>query len=337
MTDLDVTGIGNACLDIVDQVDEAFLARFGMRKSHCIYIDRKTLCQIKESLPNHTLIPGGSVANTIHCLSLLNLNTSFQGIVSDDAEGTQFKKDLKDNNIKDLVSVSHSKDFGTTQVCCLVTLDGDRSFASYDGAARILAKEHLCMETVAKSKITYFDGYTLYSPTAEAAFIAAAETARAAGRLTAFNLADLSIVQTFPREVKTLADLSDILICNLAEIRALYGFETLEDCAAHLPTQKFAGAVTNGAHGSMIFKDGEVVYLPPTPAETKRTVIDTCGAGDHFAAGILYGLIKNLPLRVSANLAHLCALDCIGHFGAKPISSLHHLVAEAENMVNHES
>jgi sugar/nucleoside kinase (ribokinase family) len=326
----DVTGIGNACLDIVDTVTQEFLDRFKMKKSHCIYIDRAMLNDIKTSLPHHQLISGGSVANTIHCLKALNLNVSFQGIIAHDNEGATFKSDLIQNNIKDFLAYTTEDGLGTTQVCCLITPDGDRSFASYDGAARTLAREHLRMDVIAQSSITYFDGYTMYSPTAEDAFMAAVETAQSSGKRAAFNPADLSIINSFPNATKKLANISDILLCNLTEARALFGYETLEECAVNLPRQKQAGAITNGSQGALAFMNGEILYLPPS--NHTKTPMDTNGAGDHFAAGILYGILKHSSLETMSRLAHLCALDCISHMGARPLGSLTHLIDTAESM-----
>lgn len=324
----DVTGIGNANIDIIDQVDLAFLSRFDMKKSHCVYIDRARLGEIKSALPNHSLMPGGAVANTIHCLKALGLNVSFQGIVADDSEGHVFKTDLATNGIGDFVHVNPHSDMGTTQIFCLITPDSDRSFASYDGIARTLEFKHLNLACIEQSSITYFDGYTLYSPHACEAFTKASETAHQQNKKVAFNPADLSIIQTFPEQTKTLCDVSDILLCNLIEARALYGFEDLDECAQKLPDIKYAGAVTNGANGAIVFKDGQYLRLPPSQYETKP--VDTNGAGDHFAAGILYGLLRGLSLDHMAHLAHACALDCITHMGARPLTSLEHLVDKSK-------
>ena len=330
MTTFHVTGIGNANIDIVDQIDQHFLGRFGMKKSHCVYIDRPRLAEMKAALPHHKLISGGAVANTIHCLRALGLDVSFQGIVVDDAEGRLFKKDLSENNIGDFVHVVDDHEIGTTQIFCLITEDGDRSFASYDGIARSLEFKHLNINAIQDSSITYFDGYTLYSPHAHDAFEKASHIAHDHGNLIAFNPADLSIIQTFPDPIKSLCGMSDILLCNLVEATAIYGFKTLDECAAHLPHIKYAGAVTNGSHGAMIFRDGDHILIPTTLNNCKP--LDTNGAGDHFAAGILYGLLNNLSLSHMANLAHLCSVDCIGHTGARPLTSLSHLIDESRKI-----
>ena len=89
-------------------------------------------------------------------------------------------------------------------------------------------------------------------------------------------------------------------------------------------------AITNGSQGALVFMDGEILYLPPS--NQAKTPMDTNGAGDHFAAGILYGILRHSSLETMSNLAHLCALDCISHMGARPLGSLTHLIDTAESM-----
>jgi sugar/nucleoside kinase (ribokinase family) len=119
-------------------------------------------------------------------------------------------------------------------------------------------------------------------------------------------------------------------MCNLTEANAIYGFKTLDECAVHLPSMKYAGAVTNGEHGAMVFHNGKNILIPTSLHKPKP--LDTNGAGDHFAAGVLYGLLNNLSLHHMAHLAHLCALDCIDHSGARPLTSLTHLIDESRKI-----
>jgi sugar/nucleoside kinase (ribokinase family) len=47
-------------------------------------------------------------------------------------------------------------------------------------------------------------------------------------------------------------------------------------------------------------------------------VVDTTGAGDLYAAGLLYGLARDLPLPACGRLGSLAAAEVLGHFGARP-------------------
>jgi len=58
-------------------------------------------------------------------------------------------------------------------------------------------------------------------------------------------------------------------------------------------------------------------------------VVDTTGAGDLFASGMLYGLTHGMDPVESARLGGICAAEVISHTGARPESDLRVLAAAA--------
>jgi sugar/nucleoside kinase (ribokinase family) len=85
-------------------------------------------------------------------------------------------------------------------------------------------------------------------------------------------------------------------------------------------------AVTLGARGAVLLSRGEraVVRAPPV-----GKVVDTTGAGDLFAAGVLYGIIRGAPLETSGRLGALAAGEIVSHLGAQPQVSLRSLAGKA--------
>ena len=57
--------------------------------------------------------------------------------------------------------------------------------------------------------------------------------------------------------------------------------------------------------------------------------IDAEGAGDLYAAGVLFGLTRALPLPTCGTIGSLCAAEIISHVGARPAAALDKLVASA--------
>jgi sugar/nucleoside kinase (ribokinase family) len=50
--------------------------------------------------------------------------------------------------------------------------------------------------------------------------------------------------------------------------------------------------------------------------------VDTTGAGDLFAAGVLYGLSRDHSLREAAIIGSYCAAQVVSHMGARmPVHS----------------
>jgi sugar/nucleoside kinase (ribokinase family) len=77
--------------------------------------------------------------------------------------------------------------------------------------------------------------------------------------------------------------------------------------------------VTRGKNGSWASNSPEKkIEIGAFPTEA----VDTTGAGDLFAAGTLYGLVKNHSLEESAIIGSYCATEVVSHMGARmPVHS----------------
>jgi adenosine kinase len=68
-------------------------------------------------------------------------------------------------------------------------------------------------------------------------------------------------------------------------------------------TRKVAAlVVTHGGEGSTVFTSEGKVAIPPAPA---RSVVDPTGCGDAYRAGLLHGLLHNLPWEKTGRVASL--------------------------------
>ena len=61
-------------------------------------------------------------------------------------------------------------------------------------------------------------------------------------------------------------------------------------------------------------------------AHPVSAVADTTGAGDLYAAGVLYGMCRGLDLPTCGRLGSLAAAEVIAHVGARPMVPLAQLV-----------
>ena len=84
--------------------------------------------------------------------------------------------------------------------------------------------------------------------------------------------------------------------------------------------------VTRGALGSVVVAGDDVTAVQAHPVEK---VVDTTGAGDLYAAGVLFGLATGRDPVASADLGSLAAAEVISHVGARPEVSLRELAAKA--------
>ena len=146
--------------------------------------------------------------------------------------------------------------------------------------------------------------------------------ARAFSVCDALSEVDLGRLDSLAERV-TLAG-GDVL-ANEAELHALFETEDFDHAAAHLGRIVEVAAVTRGAAGSVLFRGGERVEVAAYPVEK---VVDTTGAGDQYAAGVLLGLSRGLSLAQAGALGSLAASEVIAHWGPRPMVGLKDLAAQ---------
>jgi sugar/nucleoside kinase (ribokinase family) len=63
-------------------------------------------------------------------------------------------------------------------------------------------------------------------------------------------------------------------------------------------------------------------------ADRVEKVVDTTGAGDLYASGVLFGLASGRDLVTCGRLGSLAAAEVISHFGARPEANLAQLARQ---------
>lgn len=313
----DFCGIGNACVDIVSKVDDAFLAGWQFEKSICTYLTLDRADALEASLETPSYIPGGCGANTASCVTALGGSSAFIGRVAADAIGQRFLADMKERGIRYTGTPDTSPGAGSTRIFALLTPDAERTFAAFYGVQEDLSERDLDEEAIAKSKFMYLDGYALNSRRGGETFLAAAAMSHTAKNKVVFSPSDLSILNKYPSIVAKLVDVSDIIVCNEQEARHLSRSDDIHRSIAFLRGIFECGAVTTGERGVYVFDRQDVCHVPA--ATPPGPVTDTNGAGDGFAGGFLFGLARGLALSKAAALGNRCAADIITHAGARPV------------------
>ena len=85
------------------------------------------------------------------------------------------------------------------------------------------------------------------------------------------------------------------------------------------------GIVTRSEKGCVVVSKLDTVAVPASPIEK---LVDTTGAGDLFAAGFLFGLVRNAGYENAGRLGALAAAEVIQHIGARPQVSLKELAKQ---------
>jgi sugar/nucleoside kinase (ribokinase family) len=212
----------------------------------------------------------------------------------------------------------------TARCLIFVTPDAQRTMNTYLGACVSLGPEDIDDALIAKSGITYLEGYLFDPPHAKEAFIKAARIAHDAGRQVALSLSDGFCVDRHREAFQELVDHHvDILFANESEITSLYQSRDFDEAARHVRGKCGIAALTRSEKGSLILsgEDEHVIAVEPV-----AHVVDSTGAGDLYAAGFLQGLSHGRSLAEAGRMGAIAAAEVISHFGARPEHSLADLV-----------
>jgi sugar/nucleoside kinase (ribokinase family) len=325
-TKYDVLGIGNAIFDVLVQTDEGFLGRHGMTKGGMALIDEARAASIYRDMGPATEMSGGSGANTIVGIAGLGARAAFVGKVRDDQIGRLYAHDIRAAGVAfETVAASGGPATGCSYI--LITPDGERTMNTYLGAAQELTPEDIDAAQVAASAILYLEGY-LWDPTsAKQAFVKASTVAHQAGRQVALTLSDSFCVGRYRDEFLDLMRKGtvDLIFANEAELHSLYQTADFDAALKQLRSDTKLGIVTRSEKGCVVASKDGVVAVPAFPVQK---IVDTTGAGDLFAAGFLFGLVRGAGHENAGRLGALAAAEVIQHIGARPQTSLRQLAVK---------
>jgi sugar/nucleoside kinase (ribokinase family) len=328
MTDAkyDVLAIGNAIFDVFAQTDEKFLADHGMTKGGMALIDEARAASIYRDMGPATEVSGGSAANTIVGIANFGARAAYVGKVKSDQIGGLYTHDIRAAGV---AYETRAAEAGPATGCSyiLVTPDGERTMNTYLGAAQDLRPADIDEAQIAASRIVYLEGYLWDPQNAKEAFVKAAGIAHGAGRQVALTLSDSFCVDRYRDEFLDLMRKRtvDLVFANEAELHSLYQTSDFEGALKQLREDTKLAVVTRSEKGCVVVSSDGIVAAPAFPIEK---LVDTTGAGDLFAAGFLFGLVRDASHETCGRLGALAAAEVIQHIGARPQVSLKELAGQ---------
>jgi len=321
----DVIGIGNAIVDVLAQTDEDFLARHGLSKGVMTLIDAGRAHSLYEAMAPGIEMSGGSAANTMSGIASLGGTGAYIGKVRNDQLGGVFSHDLRAVGI-DYRTVPATSGAPTARCLIFITPDAQRTMQTFLGVSVELGTSDIDEAAIGDAQITYLEGYLFDPPRAKEAFVRAAEIAHAKGRKVALTLSDPFCVDRHRAAFQQLVEHHvDIVFANEAELLSLYEAKSFDSALKQLTGKCEVAAVTRSEKGSIIAAKGK---MHEVKADKVAKVVDTTGAGDLYAAGVLYGLTRGYELPACGRLGSLAAAEVISHYGARPETPLAKLAAE---------
>ena len=320
----DVVGIGNAIVDVLARSDDSFLADNDLAKGAMTLIDEARAESLYQAMLDPIEQSGGSAANTIASLASLGARAAFIGKVRNDGLGDSFRRAIQAEGVA-FDTPAAEAGLATARCLIFVTPDAQRTMNTFLGASTDFGDADLDADVIRAASITYLEGYLWDKPAAKQAFVRAAEIAHDAGNRVALSLSDAFCVERHRDDFRDLVDGHvDILFANEDEIVSLYQATSFDDALQHVRGQCEIAALTRSEKGSVVIAGDEFHVLD---AEHVSEVVDTTGAGDAYAAGFLFGLVRNLGLEIAGRIGGIAAAEVISHMGARPARPLGELIA----------
>lgn len=331
MSSLEIIGFGAMNLDTLYRVQN-------------VVVDDETIVEEYQSFP------GGSAANTIYGLAKLGITAGFIGAIGDDEAGRTLLRDFKDTGV-DTSQIRVKGNAKTGVVLGLIDRYGRRALYVAPEANSLLRKEDIGLEHIQQASLIHLSSFvddqqfelqkwvvTSIPASTKVSFAPGAIYARRGLNALTPILAKTYVMFANQNEVEELTG---------ADYRAAARFLLKEGCkivvvtlgkgelpgiikqeqltfdsitSAETPSPNKTSSKTNGNNewepigAASYITDGNNEYI----IESKEGEIkDTTGAGDAFAAGVLYGLLSDKGLRDCGLLGESMARFCIRGIGAR--------------------
>lgn len=321
----DVLGLGQAMVDFGAAVSSDLLSsetgldvQKGSRK--LISVSERT--DILNSIGDeYHIAAGGSLSNTLIDLARLveannqdscgeSNRVAMAGLIGNDALGSFYRSQMESAGVSVSSPRVSSEGINTGTVIVLTTEDAQRTMLSYLGTQKEVTICSQLENAIKNTSILVIEGYMWELPNAKQTILEAIGVAKEHGVRVAMTAGDAGVVIRHGDAIwESIHAGVDILFTNteeaaaLARSRPIVEYEGIPDSGrmTGLATSKAEAAalclgphcpmvcVTDGSAGSVIASLGQMWVIPPH--WTQSPPIDTCGAGDAWAAGILYGLL----------------------------------------------
>ena len=315
MQPVEVVGVGNAIVDVLVGTTDEFVATEGLVKGSMTLIDADRAARLYDLLGQGAVkASGGSAANTVAGVASFGGSAAYIGKVNDDDLGEFFSLDM--NALGVTFDQAPSIGGPATAMCViLVTPDAQRTMNTYLGVSALLEPDDVNPAIINGASLLFCEGYLWDVDSAKRAIRKAMDVAAGTGTRVSLTLSDTFCIERHHQEfLELVKGPIDVLFANRAELTRLYECD-LDEAVDRVAQDAQLAFVTLSEDGSLIVDQGKVIEVP---AEPVPEVVDTTGAGDQYAAGVLYGLAKGMPLPEVGRLGSLAAAEVISHMGPRP-------------------
>ena len=185
-----VLALGNALTDILMQVSDEQVLSLGLEKGSMNHISLESARYIQDRFATvrKSMIAGGSASNTVNALASLGIPTAFIGKIGNDEIGEFFRQNAERNGVRPILMPSRLM---SGNCIALITPDGERTFATYLGAAANLKPENIMPDMFEGYNYFHIEGYIVQN---HELIEKAVRLAKEAGLIVSLDLASFNVV-----------------------------------------------------------------------------------------------------------------------------------------------
>jgi len=284
-----ILGIGNAIVDVLCRVDDAFLSKNSLTKSTMKLINENEFRNLLNDVKIEETVSGGSVANSIVGLSQLGNEVGFIGKIKNDELGQKYEEGLKKEKVNFLYD-KKDEPIPTGSCLILITPDSERTMCTFLGTAGKISDKDIKEKDLKNAEITMLEGYLWDEGEPKKAFDKAINNSNK----VAMSLSDLFCVERHKKHfLELVQNKLDIIFANEQEILSLVNTNSFGDVISFSKRIKKEIVITRGDKGAIAI-NGDQVY--EQKAKQNLTITDLTGAGDLFAAGYLHGVANKMSI-----------------------------------------
>ncbi|WP_339866205.1 adenosine kinase [uncultured Algoriphagus sp.] len=316
MKKYDVTGIGNALVDIEFKVKDQFFADNGVEKGLMTLVDEERQNALMSVIDTEQAKKqcGGSAGNTVIAISQFGGKSYYSCRVANDELGHFYLNDMKDAGVSHNLNESSLAEGITGKCLVMVTEDAERTMNTFLGITQTYSTGDVDESAIKDSQYLYIEGYLITSENGKQAMKHAKKIAEENGVKVALTFSDPAMVKYFRDPMTEVIGASvDLLFANEEEAMIFTGKDNLLEAREELKKVAKHFVITQGKNGAMIF-DGDT-FIDIEPYAT--TAIDSNGAGDMFAGAFMYGITNGHSYASSGKLASMASSKIVSQFGPR--------------------
>ncbi|MGI9516785.1 MAG: adenosine kinase [Pirellulaceae bacterium] len=291
--EFDVFGVGNAIVDMLAFVPDSFIDEQGLDRGSMTLMDTVRQAGILQRLTDHKveLASGGSAANTMVAIAQSGGRGVYCGKVAHDTHGEFYRQDMEEAGIKFEVEMAPETADPTGTCVVLTTPDAERTMCTHLGISTSLHKSDLDVDRLAQCKYSYIEGYLWDAEGPRETCVEAFEQSKRLGVKTTFTVSDPFLVDRYHEQFRDMIpQYCDVLFCNADEAKQLCETDSLDECQKRLAKMCDLVFLTHSAKGCYVVAEGQATHVPGF----QIVALDSVGAGDAFAGGVLYGLTHGM-------------------------------------------